>query len=118
MKLEFVHRYILLGILPMSGTLLTYGIIRGLRKKLDFTEQELKDWNPHLGDPTKHVNDDEDAPMEREGGTYWNDVDTSVEFKITAGEREEIVKVLRERDEKEEVDENIWLLCDKFDIVE
>jgi len=104
------------GILPQQGNLLTVRTVRELRQKLEFAEREITDWNMHPGDPTKHVSDDLNLPKEQEGLIYWNDVDTEVDTKFTAKQREEVVKALTELSEKGELEEGHLSLCDKFEL--
>ena len=114
-KLEILERTTLQQILPRQGdSILTMRTVRDLRRKLEFTEEEITNWNMHRGDPNVHIGGDENLPMESPDAIYWNNVDTSAEFEFSAKQREEVVKAIEKLAEDGELTEAHLSLCDKF----
>lgn len=99
MKLSFMDRMLLSGLLPEKGSLVTLKLVRELREELSPSLEEIKE----LG------------ITEADGRINWNaDKDTGKEINVNSVTRDMIVKTLKGMDEKEELTAQHLSLCDLF----
>ena len=101
MKLSFMDRMLLFGILPEKGSLVTLKLVRELREELSPSLDEIKEMEISENPETHRV--------------VWNaDKDTGKEININSVTKDMIVKTLKSMDEKEELTAQHLSLCDLF----
>lgn len=101
MKLKIEERVVLIGLLPKESDFLTVKKIKELIEKLNFTEKELKEFS---------------IKTTPQGGLQWNKKGTENKTDISIGEvcEQEIVKVLKDKNEKRNLQLNEVSLYEKF----
>lgn len=103
MLLSIPERITLLELLPREGTFTSLKIVRKLREKLSFTEEEL----------TKFAIQEESLA---EGGMQirWDIAAEPVELPLSLIENDMIVKVLKEKDSAQKLTDREFPLYEKF----
>ena len=101
MKLSFMDRMLLFGILPEKGSLVTLKLVRELREELSPSLDEIKEMEISENPETHRV--------------VWNaDKDAGKEINVNSVTKDMIVKTLKAMDEKEELTAQHLSLCDLF----
>lgn len=98
-KLNVLERIKLLTILPIEGNLLEMRVLRDLKAKLFFSEEEIREFG-----------------LRTQGERYTWKKNESVEFEFTLGEMDIIKKALRGLNERKKVTEELISLYDIFQV--
>jgi hypothetical protein len=98
-KLDILQRIIALSVLPKEGNLIEIKIIKNLKEKIGFNEDEVNRFK-----------------LKAEGEKYTWDLreDKGAEFEITEGEAKLITKGLKELDNQNKLTEQHLTLCELF----
>ena len=101
-KLKIKERLILLNILPDQGNFATLKLVRKLREKLSFTEQENNEYEIELSNDGKSVK--------------WNPEKDSIEKDMEFGDFEnDLIKSrLKALDEEKKLNDNHYSIYEKF----
>lgn len=106
MNLTVLERLIAIGLLPSNGKYTTLKLMRELREKLSFTEEELEKYNFRDGDEDN---------LEDPKRTYWNeDVEQETDIELTMNEHKMIADALSELDTHRTLTEEHFTLYEKF----
>jgi len=101
MKLNILQRILIFSVLPKEGTLLTMKTLKGLKDKITFSEDEVKEYEIRI----------------EENSYRWNpEKDVEVDFDITDGESELVTAGLKELDSQEKLMEQHLSLFELFPI--
>ena len=101
MELNIIQRILIFSVLPQEGNLLTMKSLKGLKDKIVFTEEEVKEYEIRMD----------------EGNYRWNPKKDSYKtFEITEGEEQLITTGLKILDSEGKLTEQHLSLCDKFPI--
>ena len=101
MELGIAERLILLGILPNEGNFITLKILRQLREDLSFNEEEIEKYKIIQGDEQVQWNSEEDQKHKKD-------------IKIGGEGTSIIVKLLKELDKTEKLNQKHLTLYEKF----
>src|SRR4030042_2235 len=104
MKLSVLERILLLGLLPKEGNILTVRLIRTLREKIEFKEEEIKLFEIKTVSSTTG-----DALI-----TWNKKAETEVEIDITTLEKTIIVEQLKDVNDKKKLTPDHISLYEKF----
>ena len=101
MKLNILQRILIFSILPKEGTLLTMKILKDLKDKIVFSEEEIKESELRIED----------------NQYFWNPTKiVDIEFDITEGESKLVVDGLKELDRQGKITEQYLKLCELFNV--
>ncbi len=103
MKLKLIDRIMLANILPTEGNIKTLVCAKDIRKKVDFTQDEVKKY---------------EIDSAENGGIKWNLEGAATEFDIEFTELEtmEIVKTLKKLDKENKLSIQLMPLVDLFSV--
>ena len=104
MKLSILERILLRGVLPREGNILTVRIVRTLREKIEFKEEEIKLFE------IKTVTSESGDPLI----TWSKKSETDIEIDITEGENTIIVERLKDLNDKNKLNIDHISLYEKF----
>jgi hypothetical protein len=98
-KLNVLERIKIMDLLPKEGNLIYWKILKGLKEKVSFTEDELIAYGIKAVD----------------GKVFWNpQQDSSKDFELTDAEKSLITETFKKLNEQNKITEEIVSLAEKF----
>lgn len=106
MNLTVFERLIAIALLPDKGNYVTLRLMRELREKLSFSEEEIAKYGFRDGDE-----ENGEDPMR----TFWDEtVDQNADIEFTSNEHKMISDALNQLDTKRSLTEDHFSLFEKF----
>ncbi len=103
MKLTLLEKVLLPQILPQEGNIKSLIILKDLRKKIELTQDDIKDYSIEVLD---------------NGSVKWNEAGVNAEFEIefTELEKEEVKRIISKLDKEEKLPSSLLNLAQLFEV--